>query len=73
MSLATSHYQLASAQKTVEVHWERTCRAWRDAVRHDFTEQFWAELEARLPAVIAATDRLDQFLSRMRQECGDGS
>jgi hypothetical protein len=71
MSLATGQYQVSSAFKTLQVHWEQTCRAWRDSVRHEFTTTYWNELETRIPALLTAADRLDQVLNRMKQDCGD--
>jgi hypothetical protein len=70
MSLATGRYQIASAMKTLVVHWEETCMSWRDVVRRDFTERYWVTLDGQLPALLAAMDRLEQQMTRARQECG---
>ena len=37
MSLATGHYQLSAAFKTLQVHWDQTCLSLRDAVRREST------------------------------------
>ena len=69
MSLSTGHYQLASALKALTVHWEEACQHWRDAVRRDFAEHHWGEVEYRIPNVLTAMDRLDQVLNQAKQEC----
>jgi hypothetical protein len=69
MSLATGRYQLASAMKTLTARWDQTCMSWRDVVRRDFTTRYWNSLEGQLPALLAAIDRLDQVLARVKQEC----
>jgi hypothetical protein len=69
MSLATGRYQIASAMKTLGVHWDETCLSWRDVVRRDFTQRYWNTLEGQLPALLAAMDRLDQQMARAKQEC----
>jgi hypothetical protein len=69
MSLATGHYQLASAFKTLQVRWDQTCLSWRDAVRLEFDRRHWRPLEERVPGLLSAVDRLDQVLNRVRQDC----
>ncbi len=69
MSLATGRYQLSSALKTLRVRWDQTCMSWRDAVRREFTQRYWINLEGQVPAALAAIDRLDQVLAKVRQDC----
>jgi hypothetical protein len=69
MSLATGHYQLSSAMKTLNLRWEYTCMAWRDVVRREFTVRYWNTLEGQLPGLLSAIDKLDVVLATARQEC----
>ena len=71
MSLGSTRYQLASAFKTLRLHWEDTEDDWRDVVRRDFDEQYWRTMADRMPPLLTAIDRLDQILIQVRQDCGD--
>jgi hypothetical protein len=69
MSLATGRFQLSNAFKSLKQEWEQTASIWRDAVRQEFAEGHWDPMAARLSAVLTATDRLDQALAQMKQDC----
>lgn len=69
MSLATGRYQLANAFKALKQEWEQTANVWRDVVRKEFADDHWDPLAARLSAVLAAMDRLDQEMAQMKQDC----
>jgi hypothetical protein len=69
MSLATGRYQLSNAFKALKQEWEGTETVWRDIVRKDFAEAYFDPLAIRLASVLTAMDRLDQALSKMKQDC----
>ena len=71
MSLATGRYQLASASKTLQGHWELAQRQWRDEVREEFSREYWDEMERRLNSLLTAIDRFDQVIHQARNQCGD--
>lgn len=69
MSLSAGRYQLSNAFKSLRQEWEGTENVWRDVVRKDFAETYWDPLSTRLAAILAAMDRLDQALAKMKQDC----
>ena len=69
MSLSAGRYQLANAFKSLKQEWEATENIWRDIVRRDFAEDHFDPLAARLAAVLAAMDRLDESLGQMERAC----
>ncbi len=69
MSLDTGRYQLYSAFKTLQAHWEETIPHWHDGVRRKFEEDFWCQLEPRVQSTLAAIDKLGQIMARVRYEC----
>jgi len=69
MSLATGRYQLSNAFKALKAEWDATENVWRDVVRKEFAEEYWEPLAARMSSILTAMDRLDQALSRMKQDC----
>jgi hypothetical protein len=69
VSLSTGRYQLYSSMETLRAHWDEVRPRWSDAVRQDFEEQYWSEIEPRVNGALAAMDRLGQVLSQLRREC----
>jgi len=69
VSLSTGRYQLYSSLETLRLHWEEVRPRWNDAVRQDFEEQYWDQVEPRVNAALAAMDRLTQVLGQLRREC----
>jgi hypothetical protein len=69
MSLSTGRYQLYSSLETLRLHWDDVQPRWNDAVRQDFEEEYWNQVEPRVNAALAAMDRLTQVLGQLRREC----
>ena len=69
MTLDTGRYQLYAAMKSLRERWEQTHETWRDAIRRQFTEDYWDPLELRVQSALAAIDRLAQVMNRAREEC----
>jgi hypothetical protein len=69
VSLSTGRYQLYSCLETLRLHWEDVRPRWDDAVRQNFEEQYWDQVEPRVNAALAAMDRLTQVLGQLRREC----
>jgi hypothetical protein len=69
VSLSTGRYQLYSALKDLCLHWDEVRPRWTDVVRQEFERDFWAQVEPRVGAALAAIDRLAQVMTRLKQEC----
>jgi hypothetical protein len=69
MGLSSGRYQLANAIKSLKLEWDQTEQFWRDQVRKDFDQAYWANLEVRVASVLTAMDRLDQSLAQMKNDC----
>jgi hypothetical protein len=69
VSLSTGRYQLYSSMETLRLHWDEVQQRWHDAVRQDFEEQFWSQVEPRVNAALSAMDRLGQVLGQVRRDC----
>jgi hypothetical protein len=69
MSLETPRYKLHSALKSLRAVWEQVGDRWKDAVRQEFEEQFWNNLEPDVLSTLAAMDRLSLVLRDARQDC----
>jgi hypothetical protein len=69
MSLSAGRYQLYAALEALRLRWDDVRPRWQDAVRQDFEEEYWNEVEPRVNAALAAMDRLTQVLQQLKQEC----
>jgi hypothetical protein len=69
MSLSTGRYQLYASLEAIRLRWEEVRPHWSDAVRQDFEEQYWSQVEPRVNAALAAMDRLGQILLQLKREC----
>jgi hypothetical protein len=69
VSLDTCRYQLHTALKTANAHWDDVCPVWDDGVRQAFERDFWNHLEPAVRSAVAALDRLAVAMSQMKQEC----
>jgi hypothetical protein len=69
MSLSVGRYKLYTALKDLALRWEECKDQWHDSVRREFEEKQWAPLEPHVKAALAAMDRLDQVLIKVRNDC----
>jgi hypothetical protein len=60
---------LNNGLKEMRLHWDQTKAEWNDAVSHNFEEQHWLPLEARVVAALRAMDRLAPILSKVQHDC----
>jgi hypothetical protein len=73
MSLDTGRTQLNTSYKDLLELYEQTKLYWNDAVRRDFDERCWGELEPRIINTIAAIDRLSQTVNDAKRDCSERS
>jgi hypothetical protein len=69
MSLSVSSTQLHDAMETLQDRWEETCPLWRDIVRKDFDENYWAPLKPCMNMALRSIEQMTQVMARMRQDC----
>jgi hypothetical protein len=69
VSLSAGRYQLYAGLEALRLRWDDVRPRWNDAVRQDFEEEYWNDVEPRVNAALAAMDRLTQVLHQLKQEC----
>jgi hypothetical protein len=69
LSLSLGLSKLDDALETLQGRWEMTQTHWRDAVRQDFEENYFAPIAPEVRATLEAMERLAVVLNRLRHEC----
>jgi hypothetical protein len=67
--LTSGAAKIATAYKTMRVHWEDTKEHWHDDNRRRFEENFIDPLEPHVAAALEAIGRLADVLSQAEREC----
>lgn len=73
MSLDTGRTQLNTSYKDLVALYEQAKLYWNDAVRREFDERYWGDLEPRILSALAAIDRLSTSISDVKRDCSDRS
>jgi hypothetical protein len=69
MSLTADRTRLRAITKELAVRWEETKDHWRDARSEEFEQRFMQELLARVDKTVAAIEKLEQVVARVRSDC----
>ncbi len=67
--LTSGTAKIASAYKTMRVHWEDTKEHWHDANRKRFEETYLDPLEPQIAATLEAIGRLAEILAKAERDC----
>jgi hypothetical protein len=67
--LTSGAAKIATAYKTMRVHWEDTKEHWHDDNRRRFEEKFIDPLEPQIAAALDAIGSLAELLGRAEREC----
>jgi len=69
MSLAASKAQLATLTKDLSAHWAETRNQWRDHKSQEFDVKYLQALETNLTTALAAIEKLETVLAKVRNDC----
>jgi hypothetical protein len=61
--------KIASAYKTMRIHWEDAKDQWQDSNRKQFEEKYLDPLEPQISATLEAIGRLAEVLERAERDC----
>jgi hypothetical protein len=67
--LTSGAAKIATAYKTLRVHWEDTKEHWHDDNRRRFEENFIDPLEPQIASALDAISALAEILNRAQREC----
>ncbi len=67
--LTSGAAKIATAYKTMRVHWEDTKEHWHDDNRRRFEENFIDPLEPQIASALDAIAALAEILNRAQREC----
>jgi hypothetical protein len=69
MNLRGTRARLLALHRELRGHWDATRAYWQDARAEDFERRHLAELEAQLDRALAAVDKLEELLTKVRHDC----
>lgn len=69
MNLSATRTRVESLTREILRSWDETKNHWRDSKAEDFDAQYIQELAARASKATAAIEKLDQLLTRVRNDC----
>lgn len=69
MNVASGPTKLAGAAKKMRACWDEVETNWRDAVRHDFEQQYLEPLEELIDVTVREMNRLGEIIARCEKEC----
>jgi hypothetical protein len=67
--LTSGAAKIATAYKTLRLHWESTKEHWHDDNRRRFEEDYLDPLEPQVAAALEAIGNLSEVMRRAEQEC----
>lgn len=67
--LTTGSAKIASAYKTLQLHWEDTKEHWQDSTQRRFDENYLEPLGPQIAAALEAIARLTEVLARAERDC----
>ncbi len=71
MSLNATRARLEQLAKELFRNWDETKAVWRDSRAQEFEEKFIPELSTRLRQAEEAMEKLDQLISKVREDCDE--
>jgi len=69
MSLSGSRNRLIAITKELSTRWDETGNYWRDAKSREFEHKYIAELFAGVDKSITVLEKLDEVLTKVRNDC----
>ncbi|MHC1764091.1 MAG: hypothetical protein AB9869_07275 [Verrucomicrobiia bacterium] len=69
MNLNATRTRVESLTRELLRSWDETKGLWRDSKAQDFDAQYMQELAARTSKASAAIEKLEQLLTRVRNDC----
>ena len=69
MNLSGSRSRLGALSKELSLRWLETKYHWRDTKAQEFEHRFMDDLLARVEKTITVVEKLDQLLSKVRDDC----
>lgn len=69
MSLSANRSRLAAITKELVLKWEDTKTYWRDTKAHEFEQRYVQNLAAQMDKTVGVIEKLDELLSRCRNDC----
>ncbi len=69
MSLSGSKNRLVAITKELSNRWDETKNYWRDAKAQEFEQRYMVELFANVDKTIAVMDKLNELLTKVRNDC----
>ncbi len=69
MNLNATRTRVESLTRELCRSWDETRNVWRDAKAQEFDAEYMQELVARCSQASAAIEKLDQLLTRVRNDC----
>ena len=69
MNLSGSKNRLVGLTKELSDRWDETRNSWRDSKAGEFEQRYLAELFAHVDKTVTAMDKLNELLTKVRNEC----
>ena len=69
MNLTASKNRLVALNKELSSRWEETRNSWRDTKNLEFEQRYMSELFANVDRTITALDKLNEVLTKVRNDC----
>jgi hypothetical protein len=69
MSLGATRSRLAALTRELSACWLETRESWQDAKRDEFEQQYLQVLFTNVDRSIAALERLEELLKKVRKDC----
>ena len=69
MNLSGSRNRLIAVTKEISTRWDETGNYWRDAKSREFDQKYMAELFAGVDKSITVLEKLDELLTKVRNDC----
>ena len=61
--------RIASITKGLATRWDETKNHWKDAKSQELEQRYLTELFANVERSVAALERLDELLAKVRKDC----
>lgn len=69
MNLQSDKAVLVKVSKDVATSWDQVKGSWRDAKSGEFERDYIEPLQANITVALAAIDKLDKLLTKVRKDC----
>jgi hypothetical protein len=69
MSLSGSKNRLVAITKELSNRWDETKNYWRDAKSQEFEQRYMTELFANVDRTVTVMDKLNELLTKVKNDC----